>query len=1004
MRKLYTRLVCAIAVAACLTPQPARAYEFEGGKLYGFALKTASYYQMPANTYYSFDLASPGAGTTLLSDYMPSQPTTAATVLNGKFVGICGTYTRTVATFDIVNNEWTIINNKNLSGCNYVTDMTELNGKVYGWIQPYLGAGWQLGEIDTETGAVTAIGSEQTERLVFITSDLSSKIYGLNASGKLYEISLTDSSLKEIGSVGMTTSTSVAQSATWDSSSESIIWVRYDDSSSFNTSSTVYAINPTTAKATSKGSLTNAPQLIGLYTPVSFNDKAPAQVTDLAASNDGISNDIKVTFTVPTKNYGGNDMAANISGLSYTIKVDGETKVDAKATTRDAAVTETITSTPGTHSVSVYVSQTMYGDGPESKCDVFVGMDTPGNVTDVVLKADGNDITLTWTAPKGVNGGKYDESKLTYTVTRMPDNVEVRTGLTETTFTETVSTDKLAPYSYKVTTVYDGTSTGLVTESNEAYVGPAFDITKENPYFNDFQNCTTAADAGFFCDSDTPMEYGEAKEKIAISITTDGDNKYLTLSQKDNLRTTSPKLFTTALRLKGHHTYKVSMKFKAGTHIGATFAVVMTDAPTAKGNIKKTIIESQSYGFYLEDSNWQNFTDTRVPTTEFSVDEDGIYYISLQGATLNNSWNIDDFKVEDVTAPGVPVSASDLKAVPATNGSRDITISFTLPTEDSNGDDPSLTKAELRRGNEVIKTWTENLAAGGKLEHTDFNSPLGFNSYSVVVSNANGSSPAVTTNAISGRDYDLKLQSVDAPESVVRGNNFNITATVLNNAANKAPLNEDTEYGVVLVRVLPDNSTEVVSVYPGVTLMPDESYEYVFTLSTGTTTPDELTYYINISFDADQYTDDNMGKPFTINFVNPEMPAVSNLNVVTTDGTDVLTWTAPEFDSPLLTLEGYDIYCNDSKVNAEIVKETTFTHTPADDVARTYYVIAIYNLGQSEASDSVNVGGTGIDSISADDNADAEYYTLKGIRIENPSAGGVYIRRQGNTVSKVVIL
>lgn len=46
---------------------------------------------------------------------------------------------------------------------------------------------------------------------------------------------------------------------------------------------------------------------------------------------------------------------------------------------------------------------------------------------------------------------------------------------------------------------------------------------------------------------------------------------------------------------------------------------------------------------------------------------------------------------------------------------------------------------------------------------------------------------------------------------------------------------------------------------------------------------------------------------------------------------------------------------------------------------------------------------TGVDDINADDaNAPVEYYNLQGIRVINPNAG-VYIRRQGNTVTKVLV-
>ncbi len=44
----------------------------------------------------------------------------------------------------------------------------------------------------------------------------------------------------------------------------------------------------------------------------------------------------------------------------------------------------------------------------------------------------------------------------------------------------------------------------------------------------------------------------------------------------------------------------------------------------------------------------------------------------------------------------------------------------------------------------------------------------------------------------------------------------------------------------------------------------------------------------------------------------------------------------------------------------------------------------------------------GIADIVADENAPVEYFNLQGIRVENPE-NGLYIRRQGNKVTKVIV-
>ncbi|MDE6418347.1 MAG: hypothetical protein K2K49_03975, partial [Duncaniella sp.] len=45
---------------------------------------------------------------------------------------------------------------------------------------------------------------------------------------------------------------------------------------------------------------------------------------------------------------------------------------------------------------------------------------------------------------------------------------------------------------------------------------------------------------------------------------------------------------------------------------------------------------------------------------------------------------------------------------------------------------------------------------------------------------------------------------------------------------------------------------------------------------------------------------------------------------------------------------------------------------------------------------------SGLVNIAADQNAPVEYFNLQGMKVENPAAG-LYIKRQGNTVTKVVL-
>ena len=64
----------------------------------------------------------------------------------------------------------------------------------------------------------------------------------------------------------------------------------------------------------------------------------------------------------------------------------------------------------------------------------------------------------------------------------------------------------------------------------------------------------------------------------------------------------------------------------------------------------------------------------------------------------------------------------------------------------------------------------------------------------------------------------------------------------------------------------------------------------------------------------------------------------------------------------------------------------------------------VKNEGEDEGDDEgENGGSTAITDIeAANENAPVEYYNLQGVRVENPS-NGLYIRRQGSKITKVII-
>lgn len=65
-----------------------------------------------------------------------------------------------------------------------------------------------------------------------------------------------------------------------------------------------------------------------------------------------------------------------------------------------------------------------------------------------------------------------------------------------------------------------------------------------------------------------------------------------------------------------------------------------------------------------------------------------------------------------------------------------------------------------------------------------------------------------------------------------------------------------------------------------------------------------------------------------------------------------------------LAHQGYNIYCDGAKLNESPLTATTFTHAD-NKTAHTYHVTAVYNRGESEASEPVTLSESGVEDIFA---------------------------------------
>lgn len=95
----------------------------------------------------------------------------------------------------------------------------------------------------------------------------------------------------------------------------------------------------------------------------------------------------------------------------------------------------------------------------------------------------------------------------------------------------------------------------------------------------------------------------------------------------------------------------------------------------------------------------------------------------------------------------------------------------------------------------------------------------------------------------------------------------------------------------------------------------------------------------------------------------------------------------------------YNVYCNGAIV-AEGVETTSYAvENPAEGK---YVVTSVANGVESAESNIVYFYPSGVEENFADDNAPVEFFNMQGVKVETPE-NGIFIRKQGNKVTKVVL-
>lgn len=583
------------------------------------------------------------------------------------------------------------------------------DGTAYGAFFTADASGYELGIPDYATMTRTTIGSLENNYLVLAISK-EGVLYGIADDGNLYKIDKSNAQETLVGPTGIVVgdgNRAYYQSGEIDPADNTFYWFGVPVESG---ETSLYTVDLETGAAT-------LVQHLGEYSIVGLivdkpaaEDGAPAAVEDLTVNFAEGSTTGTVSFTAPTKTFGGEELTGE---LTYTIKA-GDNVLATGTTTPGAAVTAEVTAPEGMQTIKVIISNAV-GDSPAAKQSVWVGFDVPMAPANVAFAANGNDITVTWDAvTAGVHNGYLAD--ITYNVYRIvgEEKTKVAENISTTTFTETLDLGELAVYKYGVE-ANNGALTSAMTISDGTALGNAF----EPPYIADFANedvfnLFSVIDAN--------------NDESTFTWATSARYRYSTTNAGDDWLISPP------IHLKAGKNYDVTVNASA---YSATWPERMeVKAGDAAKVDAMTITVLKPTDVTADSQAPEDYLGT------LQVSEDGNYYIGIHAISDPDEFYLYVYSltVELGPEPDAPQAVTNLTVASDPEGFTAATISFVAPTLTiAGGDLAGNIKADIYRDGKLIGT-LEDVAPGSEQSYDDAAEDLtiGMHTYQVYVSNEAG--------------------------------------------------------------------------------------------------------------------------------------------------------------------------------------------------------------------------------------------------------------------------
>ena len=553
------------------------------------------------------------------------------------------------------------------------------------------------------------------------------QIYYIDSEGDLYTINKENGRTSLIANTGVNP-VAYDQCMVYDNRSGSFLWAALCDEGSV-----LYSVNPETAETKRVMKFNNDEQFVALY--ITDSDALPgapaaAGRTQLRYSANGAL-DGNITFTVPSKTYAGDNLTGKVN---LDVWLDGE-NLKGEDVEAGSSVTIPVSLEEGNHYICVTTSNEA-GWSPMRYIYQYAGYDTPLAPENARMEFTDNMNKVSWNAPEGgVNQGYVDFDNLVYNVVRMPDNVEVASGIRETSFSEPTP-EALQSYYYVITAVNNG-HLSAKSETNRVLCGDAFPV----PYSQSFEEEGTFRDFFTVVDNDkdgNSWRYGYSGE-IRMDYVHNNENP----TDADDW------LILPKISLQKGVKYRFSMLMKTFTqNYPEDFEILVGTDPEDLNSFRSIVMESDFTRIAKEFDDY---------TCDFLVDANADYNIAVrycskfdQQSSLLMLRNVGLTQIGMAEAPG---KVTDLTVTPDASDLLEATISFKAPVVNLNEEAlESITSiAVLRDADETPIHIFDEVTPGQELSWTDTEVPeIGIHSYTLIPYNDSGEGEAFSAEQFIG--------------------------------------------------------------------------------------------------------------------------------------------------------------------------------------------------------------------------------------------------------------